>query len=98
MGHTRVVEGKHLLIHGDVQGVSYRYSMRNAARSLNITGWCRNLRDGSVEAQVWGGPQSMVQMLAWCEQGPPMAQVERIQCVDLPVDPVEGVPPSFQIL
>lgn len=39
----------HLLVHGNVQGVNYRWVVQTAAKSLGIRGWVRNLEDGSVE-------------------------------------------------
>ena len=42
------------IVTGRVQGVSYRYFTQQAARELELTGWVRNLPDGSVEVQVAG--------------------------------------------
>ena len=39
---------------GRVQGVGFRYSVRQIAKGFNITGWVRNLADGRVELQVKG--------------------------------------------
>ncbi len=40
----------HILYSGRVQGVGFRYTVRQIAGRLGITGWVRNLRDGRVEA------------------------------------------------
>jgi len=39
---------------GNVQGVGFRWSVRNVAKGFDITGWVRNLIDGRVEMQVSG--------------------------------------------
>jgi len=39
---------------GNVQGVGFRWSVRDAAKGFDVTGWVRNLPDGRVEVQVTG--------------------------------------------
>jgi acylphosphatase len=39
---------------GNVQGVGFRWSVRNVAKGFDVTGWVRNLRDGRVEMQING--------------------------------------------
>lgn len=69
---------RRLLIHGRVQGVWYRESLRQEADRLGVTGWVRNLRDGTVEAVVQGEPERIAALLAWARGGPPAARVDRI--------------------
>jgi acylphosphatase len=69
---------RHVLIHGRVQGVGYRAWMEDAASELGLQGWVRNRRDGSVEA-VFAGPGSAVaKMIEACRQGPYGAHVTGI--------------------
>lgn len=68
-----------LRIFGQVQGVFFRESMRQQALSLNLRGWVRNRRDGSVEAVVQGAPEAVAQLRAWAERGPERARVERVE-------------------
>ena len=44
---------------GNVQGVGFRWSIRNIAKSFDVIGWVQNLPDGRVELQV-GGMESEV--------------------------------------
>lgn len=75
---------KHLVIHGVVQGVGFRYSMYYAAQRLGVTGWVRNRRDGAVEAIAQGTPAQLESFIEWARKGPAGAHVER-------VDVTEGV-------
>jgi acylphosphatase len=68
----------HLGITGRVQGVGFRESMRLIAVALNVTGWVRNCADGSVEATVQGDEGAVEQLVAWCHNGPPGANVKYV--------------------
>jgi acylphosphatase len=70
---------KHLIVHGRVQGVGYRESMRMEAQRLNVSGWVRNRIDGTVEAMVHGWPQDVSAILDWARRGPPGAHVASLQ-------------------
>ena len=71
-----------LLIHGRVQGVWFRESMRREAERLGVTGWVRNTPDGSVEAVVQGPDAAVDTLIAWARIGPPQARVARIEQTD----------------
>lgn len=68
----------HLVIHGRVQGVFFRDSMRREAQGLNIAGWVRNRSDGTVEAVVQGDPAAVDVIVRWAHRGPEHAQVTRV--------------------
>ena len=68
----------HLVIHGRVQGVFFRESMRQQAVQFNITGWAQNRADGTVEAVIQGSADSVSKLLEWAQRGPPLAKVTRI--------------------
>lgn len=69
---------RRLRIHGHVQGVFYRESMRQRAEKLNVTGWGRNRSDGSVEAVVQGEQVAVETLIDWARRGPPAARVDRV--------------------
>ncbi len=83
----------HLVIHGKVQGVFYRDSMRQAAHHLGICGWVRNKRDGTVEAMVQGAPSAIDRIVQWAHHGPERARVERVE-----MTPAKGQFNGFEIL
>ena len=71
----------HLLISGIVQGVFFRAHTRNQARSLNLTGWVRNMNDGRVEV-IAEGPRSKInEFISWCHKGPAAASVLGVDIV-----------------
>ncbi len=64
-----------VVISGRVQGVYFRGTAEDEARSRGLTGWVRNTPDGQVEA-VFEGEQAAVEaVIAWCHRGPPAARV-----------------------
>jgi len=69
---------KHLIIHGRVQGVGFRESMRWEAERLGVAGWVRNRRDGTVEAVVAGSADAVTEIVQWAHRGPPAAQVTQV--------------------
>ena len=61
-------------VSGQVQGVFFRVSTREAAQRSGVTGWVRNLPDGDVEAEVQGPAPAVESVLAHCRQGPELAR------------------------
>lgn len=72
----------HVIVSGAVQGVGYRYTMRIVAREAGVAGWVRNLRDGSVEAEVEGTDAQVDEVLAWMAAGPPGSRVDAARVTD----------------
>lgn len=72
---------RRVIVHGWVQGVYFRDSVRQRARAANVTGWVHNNRDGTVEAAFEGEPASVERLVAFCHEGPRGAQVERVDVV-----------------
>lgn len=66
-------------VHGTVQGVGFRYSTQREALQLGLTGYARNLDDGSVEVVACGEADKIEQLTAWLKAGGPRsARVEKV--------------------
>jgi acylphosphatase len=82
------------IVHGRVQGVAFRASTQRQARSLDLTGWVRNCHNGTVEVLAEGAPANVQRLVDWCHQGPPGAQVTR---VEVSWEEAAGNLPCFEI-
>jgi len=68
----------YLLIHGHVQGVGFRYFCYEQATALGLTGYARNLPDGTVEAEVQGEDEAVDRFARAVSRGPHIAQVTEV--------------------
>jgi acylphosphatase len=68
-----------LRIHGRVQGVFFRDSMRREAVRHGVAGWVRNNSDGTVEAVLEGSSEGVDAVVAWARSGPPGARVSHVE-------------------
>ncbi|HLT95950.1 MAG TPA: acylphosphatase [Acidimicrobiia bacterium] len=69
----------HAFVSGRVQGVYFRQSCRQTARSLGLVGWVRNLRDGRVEVWAQGDPEACDRLVDWLWTGPARAEVTGVE-------------------
>ena len=67
-----------LIVKGIVQGVNFRYHTQREAERNNLTGWVRNLPDGSVAALFEGEEEDVEMMIQWCRHGPPSARATEL--------------------
>lgn len=73
---------KRFLVYGDVQGVGFRYFTWQQANKIGVTGFVRNLADGSVEV-VAAGTEAKIQALhSWLQHGPRTATVQQVFAED----------------
>ena len=82
-----------VLISGRVQGVFFRHTCQEVAREHGVSGWVRNLPDGSVEAVFEGPDEDVRRLVEWSRQGPSSAVVEDVR---VRAEPPEGIS-GFQI-
>jgi acylphosphatase len=71
-------ERAHVYVSGQVQGVNFRGATQEEAERIGLNGWVRNLQDGRVEAVFEGDPETVRQMIDWCESGPSSADVDDV--------------------
>ena len=69
----------HVFISGQVQGVGFRWYIKNRAISLNLNGWVKNLPDRRVEAVFKGDKENIEKMLEILRIGPFLADVTHLQ-------------------
>ena len=79
---------RRVVVHGLVQGVFFRDTVRRKAMSAGVRGWVRNTRGGTVEAVFEGGEASVEALVAFCREGPRGARVDR---VEVTTEPAEGL-------
>ena len=73
------LERAHVTVRGSVQGVGFRFSTAERARSRSVSGWVRNRPDGTVEAVFEGAPDAVEALIAWCRRGPAGARVDDVK-------------------
>ena len=78
-------EAFNVTVRGRVQGVGFRWWVRNAAERYGVRGWVANRDDGSVEIFAEGKPDDLARFLIDAEQGPPYSRVEAF--VKSPAEP-----------
>jgi len=70
-----------VIIKGLVQGVGFRYFIKEKADSLNINGWVKNMRDGSLAMELSGSEESIKKMIGYCQKGPSAAEITNVAVV-----------------
>ena len=86
----------HVCVTGSVQGVGFRWFVRERARRLGLTGWVRNLPDGTVEVAA-SGPEGQLELLRGeLLRGPRGAVVSELQ--ELAAAPAPSPNQPFDII
>ena len=76
------------LVSGRVQGVGFRWFVRQRASALGLAGWAANLPDGRVEVVAAGAADAMARLETALREGPAAAAVAAVERGDGP--PVRG--------
>ena len=69
----------HVVLYGGVQGVGFRWFVREAARRLDLPGYVLNRADGGVELETAGPADAVAELLRTVGNGPPLARVETVE-------------------
>ena len=75
---------KHIIFYGRVQGVGFRYYAVQKANQLGLTGWVKNLYDGSVDMEVEGQEELIDQLIIFL-QNRTYIWIERIDAKKIPL-------------
>ena len=86
----------HLEIVGKVQGVGFRWFVREAARRAGLAGWVRNHADGRVEIAASGSETAIAELVSAARTGPPGARVDRV--AELPLAELDELPRPFTVM
>jgi acylphosphatase len=73
---------KNIRVKGNVQGVFYRASTVDVAKSLGLKGYVRNEPDGSVFIEAEGEEEIVKKLIEWARNGPPHARVDNLEIID----------------
>lgn len=75
MKESRII----IKVSGLVQGVFFRYTTRKVARKLNLSGYVKNMPDGSVFIEAEGPEDKLNELLKFSKVGPKSARVDRVE-------------------
>ena len=70
---------------GRVQGVGFRFFVQSNAKSMGITGWVKNMSDGSVTMELQGEADIVERLIAKIKRGNDWIKVTSFESSDLPV-------------
>ena len=79
-----------VVVSGRVQGVWFRASTEETAQRLGLSGWVRNRGDGKLEACFEGNDADVDAAVAWCREGPRMAEVGSVELSEEPTTGESG--------
>jgi acylphosphatase len=81
---------KRVVVHGLVQGVFFRDTVRRRAHAVGVSGWVRNNRDGTVEAVFEGPAEGVERLVVFCRTGPRGARVDQIEVFEEEPEGIDG--------
>ncbi len=79
-----------LTIRGKVQNIGFRYNAQIVANEYNISGYVKNMRDGSVFVEAEGEESDLEKFISWCRKGPAWSDVEKVDVLYVPLNDYSG--------
>ena len=73
----------YLILKGRVQGVGFRYFIKQRAEELQISGWARNAPDGKVEIEAEGEPRNLETFIDWIKIGPSRGVIHSVSVSEI---------------
>ncbi len=77
--------GRHIFFEGRVQGVGFRWAVKNIARGYDVTGWVKNLLDGRVEIQAAGETDEVDAFIEAIEESDLKSHIKKVDVSVIPV-------------
>jgi acylphosphatase len=81
---------RRVVVHGLVQGVFFRESLRRLAVERGVAGFATNLPDGTLEAVFEGQEDVVRELVEFAHVGPPDAEVRRLEVIEEPPEGLSG--------
>lgn len=83
-------QARKYVVRGRVQGVGFRYFVLQAANSIGVRGYVRNLDDGNVEVYAIGSKDQLSNLAGFLWKGPRYADVRGVEEIDASVEKCAG--------
>lgn len=77
---------RHVFYEGRVQGVGFRFTVKQVARGFDVTGWVRNLEDGRVELYVQGESEEVHAFLEGVQESELKSHIKKVDVFPLSPD------------
>ncbi|MHC4477548.1 MAG: acylphosphatase [Planctomycetota bacterium] len=77
---------KHIIFVGRVQGVGFRFTAHRIAERHGLTGWVRNLHDGTVEMLAQGADQDIAECIGDIQESF-AGYIRETKIEQIPLDP-----------
>ena len=86
---SHIMIRKHIIAHGRVQHVGFRFTIMGIASTCKVTGWVKNLYDGNVEIEVQGAAHRVERFIELMKEdrpgGNPWIRISHLDIADIPI-------------